>query len=559
MTSSLPLPIPELTGDSDSLGPHASATPTAASLNGKDLLVRSAGVFYTHELIGRHLARALVAEIRARGSAPARIVDPFCGDGRLVAWLVEELHAAGLGDQHMQVSIWDCDRDSVAKAESRVRTALSSAGMDADIDARSWDTFVDGLNRAREFDIVVTNPPWEVLKPDRRELEALSDDQAERYVAWLRERDGMLSTLYPNSRPTRRFSGWGTNLARCGIELSLMLTSEDGVCGVVAPMSLMADQVSVRLRSWMFHRFDMREFSYYPAEARLFENVDQPAMTFVARRGGSDLVAPRVTRYNRDREIVASRKLSVPLETLLGVDFVFPLHLPPSCVDVLFQWEHLPTFGELEGPSSNDLWAGRELDETGYKSYLADTGTHLFAKGRMVRRFGITEQPTAFVSSSGPRIPSSADQSRLVWRDVSRPTQKRRIHATIIPPGWVTGNSLHVAYFRDGDQTRLMALLAVLNSLVFEFQVRAFLATGHISLGAVRKARMPDLGDPNLVARFADVASLCMSDHERHWADLEVAVGRAYGVDTDQLESVLECFPKLSEAERDILRTKWTE
>ena len=66
---------------------------------------------------------------------------------------------------------------------------------------------------------------------------------------------------------------------------------------------------------------------------------------------------------------------------------------------------------------------------------------------------------------------------------------------TIIPAGWVAGNSLHVAYYRDGDPVRLRALYAVLSSLVFEFQVRCRLATGHMSLGIVRSSRVPTLND----------------------------------------------------------------
>src|SRR5438105_15355075 len=111
----------------------------------------------------------------------------------------------------------------------------------------------------------------------------------------------------------------------------------------------------------------------------------------------------------------------------------------------------------------------------------------------MIRRFGLLEKPSRFVSLSGPKIPVSASFCRLAWRDVARPNQTRRLHATLIPRNWVTGNSLNVAFFRDGNQQRLKALLAIMNSYVCEIKVRALLATAHISLGAVRRPHIPEL------------------------------------------------------------------
>ncbi len=47
--------------------------------------------------------------------------------------------------------------------------------------------------------------------------------------------------------------------------------------------------------------------------------------------------------------------------------------------------------------------------------------------------------------------------------------------ATLISPNSISGNSLGVAYFKNGDEKLLKVLLAILNSFCFEFQLRNFL------------------------------------------------------------------------------------
>src|SRR5258708_20792307 len=156
-----------------------------------------------------------------------------------------------------------------------------------------------------------------------------------------------------------------------------------------------------------------------------------------------------------------------------------PMPPDPALFRVLSSFQHLPTFHSMETSGLAGLWAGGEIEETGYESFLDSRGSYRFVKGKMVRRFWVEDLPSQYVSVDGPPIPRSADHFRVAWRDVSRPSQKRRIHAAIIPPKHVTGNSLSVAYFKDDDLQRLKALLAVVNSLVFEAQVRGKLATGH--------------------------------------------------------------------------------
>ena len=132
----------------------------------------------------------------------------------------------------------------------------------------------------------------------------------------------------------------------------------------------------------------------------------------------------------------------------------------------------LHPFPELDHYATDEpdgLWMGRELDETGYKSFVGPNGNIPFVKGRNISRYSTPSDFEDFIKDGAREIPQSAFHARIVWRDVSRRSQIRRMIATLLPAGCVTGNSLQVGYFKDDNLERLHALLGILNSLPFEF------------------------------------------------------------------------------------------
>lgn len=520
-----------------------ASRPEAAN-DSKGLLTRVTGRFYTHDFIAKHLVDAVLRAWNPR-TETVRVIEPFCGDGRLVTALLEK-SALAKARRAWEITIWDCDQGALDIAKKKIARVAKEHHITARVIAIAGDSFTRAPEHSGQFDLCITNPPWEVLKPDRRELTDLSPDQAERYIDLLKKHDTALRSLYPLSAPLKRFSGWGTNLARCGVEACLRLLSPDGVAGIVSPASLLADQMFRNIRKWVLSQHCVHDLAFYAAEARLFENVDQPSITIVASRAPQNGIAPVLSVYEKDLSKTSLKMSPEEWCQLNEGSFIVPLQFGLSVVKIQAKWRHLPKFNDLESRREPDgLWAGRELDETGHEKFLAESGDYLFMKGRMVKRFGIAEQPTRFVSRSGPSIPVSADHHRLVWRDVARPNQKRRMHGTIIPPGFVTGNSLNVAYFRDGNLPRLKALLAVMNSLVFEAQVRSRLATAHISLGSVREVHVPHLTDERIVKTLAELVDRSIAGDAQASTRLEVEVAQLYGLDREDMAELLSSFAKI--------------
>jgi Alw26I/Eco31I/Esp3I family type II restriction m6 adenine DNA methyltransferase len=502
---------------------------TATDGLGRSLYDRAAGRFYTPWSVADELALSALEKVPT--TEHLRIVDPFCGDGRLV---VAALRAApkvrpDLARSTWDVSLWDLDPTAADAACESVRWALAEAGLDGRVSLRIGDSFEAAGEFDGAFDLVLTNPPWDVLKPDRRELSALVPDDAVTYTHRLREQSRTLVKRYPQSAPSLRFSGWGVNLARVGVELALRITSPTGVCGVVSPASLFADQLSAKLREWMLSKYSVTKVDYYPAEARLFSNVDQAVATFVAKPGATRPFQSLFRRFGADRNVLEEWDYRASDEVLRERDFSLPVHVSSALGNLLDTISHYPTFRDLESPRSNGLWAGREFDETGYRALVARDG-HLFLKGRMIERYGSPPAEPVRIRDNGRQLPRSVAFERIVWRDVSRPSQARRVQATVIPGGWVTGNSLNVAYFRDQNPVRTRALAAIINSDIFEAQARAYLATAHVSLGTVRKCRVPNLS-ADAERTLASLAARRLAGDSSVESEINRTVAVSFGLD----------------------------
>ena len=378
----------------------------------------------------------------------------------------------------------------------------------------------------------------------------------------MRTYDDWLRSTYPMSQPRRKFAGWGTNLSRVGLEVSLRLTRPQGVIGVVMPASLLADDQSTELRRHLLTGHRLLSVSYYPAEAKHYGNADIASITLVARV--QEAPADAVPIATADCGVgLQTSEVRLDLQKLQTTDYVLPVAFGSAAMRILSKLTgSMPTWSDLEDSGNAGFWSGREVDETGSSKWLVDLPSDgmPFLKGRMIERFRIRETPCQGVGKSGWSPPLSTAFERLAWRDVSRPNQKRRVIATIVPAGWALGNSLGVAYFAEAGPEVLRALLGIMSSTVFEFQLRAHLATGHVSLSSLRKVAVPSLVDLKSyrVLHKLTSKSLLGDTTAEASADAYVAL-YCYKLSLDEYATVLDLFPKLTTAEKNAFLTAYRE
>jgi len=514
------------------------------------LFISATGRYYTHQDISAFICRNIATLIAGTQSHVTclSIIDPFCGDGRLVFDLVEALEVSGTSIGKYSLHLWDVSDFGFEELGHR----LDSMGKIRDkisLDLKSCDAFREGLLYREGFDVVITNPPWEIVKPDSRELQHLSPAKRDVYIKNLSQYSEYLSSEFSISNPRKKFGGWGVNLSRVGLELSCRLVKKNGYLGIVLPSSFLSDLQSSRLRSYFFHNFTVSFGSYYPAEAKLFGKADTTSSTIIATKCNSDPYCFAMSIFNSDLSL--KYIININSSILAGTDSDTPFSLTMT-QDQSKSITSLRKFGKewatLEG-TSGILWAGRELDETRFSEIVTQDSEHgiPFIKGRDISRFLNVTKSAIYLDRLKIKKFNSMNYWRIAWRDVSRQSQKRRITATLIPSGFITGNSLGIAFRKDNDLDELKLLLSIMNSLCFEFQLRQKLVTGHISLSAIRTVYIPQTLTSQYRNQLLESVDKILQGQHEHEFLLDAMVAKyLYRISKDEYESVVNSYEKLS-------------
>lgn len=537
------------TGLSDML--HLEIARNGNDTNKKKLSDKILGKFYTPNLMGRSLVDGILNNF-SQLSRKISLIDPFCGDGRLIVWLLEKINNTKFDSlDEIEVTLWDCDENAILQAKKNIANISRMISIPVTVNAKVVDTFFEFTQNdfTNKYDIVITNPPWDVVKPDKSELQHLNSIQKEEYIRSLKIFSNRIKEDYPLSSPDKMYGGWGINLARTGTEIAIKLAKPNGVVGLVSPASLLADQNSTTFRKWILENNHSKEINYYPAESRLFDSVDSPSVTIVLVKGALQN-GILLNKFDKNLKTIINEKIELPVSFLKKTDYKIPISFGSKSKHIkqLINFQSLPNMAMLQDEKYGSLWSGRELNETNYRSWTSLSGSYGFLKGRMINRFSNIDSSDLYIKNEKVvSVPESVNYSRIVWRDVSRPTQKRRIIATIVAPGFVTGNSLGVAYFKNDDgNLKLFALLGIISSLIFEFQVRALLATSHISVGVLRKTGIPSFKDHSFIKELANLVKKRIDGDEHIELEIETLVAKSYGLSKDDYIDILEAFPKLT-------------
>jgi hypothetical protein len=439
-----------------------------------------------------------------------------------------------------QQATWDESNDKQGRLLRRPLNLSDIAAMRPFHWASEFDRL---LERRGGFDAIITNPPWEIFKPQAKEFFAehsklvtknkmtIREFEKERTrllldrevrQAWLeyQSRFPHLSRYFRSSSQyknqvavvNQRKAGTDINLYKLFLERCFNLLRAGGECGIVLPSGIYTDLGAKRLREMLFRDSLMRGLFGFENRRAVFENVDSRfkfvLLTF--RKGAGTKTFPaafmrhhvcELERFPLDNSVSLNveliRRLSpdslslMEFKSEMDVRIALKmLRFPPLGENFLDQW-NLTLNSEFHMTGDSGLF--KTSEGAGrlplYEGKMVHQFTHRLARPR----YWIDESEGAGIlngrNGKGPRGKPDYQTYRLAFRDVARNTDYRTMLACIIPPGSFAGNTLYLSHqFARLDQ--LLFVVAVLNSLACDYLLRQKV-TAHCNMFYVYQLPFP--------------------------------------------------------------------
>ena len=401
------------------------------------------------------------------------------------------------------------------------------------------------------FDAVLGNPPWEMLRADRKTAGSPAD-----------------LTRFTRGSGIYRLQGAGhPNLYQLFIERAVSLLRPQGRLGFIVPWGLAADHGCAALRRAVIGGTAIDTFLTFENRDAIFPVHRSLKFTLVTLTGGgSTATLPsragvRTTDALDRLPDVGPDPAAVPLRGELlrrisGDDLAIPDIRSRDDLRLVSRIAFsCPALGD---PDGWNLQFGRELnasDDRPHFTHIAVSGGLPVIEGKHVQPFRVDTAAARFsiARSSAARLLRATQpflRPRLAYRDVASAGNRLTLIAAIVPAGVVTTHTLFCLK-TPSDLESQHFLCAIFNSFVANYLIRMRVST-HVSAALI--ARLPVPKPVPESADFQELAALgrrLSSGDRTAAAEQQARAARLYGLGAGDFPRILEGFPLVPRAERD--------
>jgi hypothetical protein len=411
--------------------------------------------------------------------------------------------------------------------------------------------FEEVINQNGGFDAILTNPPWEIFKPNSKEFfqefsdlvskKKMSIHQFEKAQAkLLRDPDIQGAWLeYLSSYPhvsayyraaaqyknqisivNGKKAGSDINLYKLFTEQCFNLLRKGGYCGIVIPSGIYTDLGAKQLREMLFNETEITGLFCFENRKEIFEGVHRSYKFLVLsfEKGGVTETFPAAFM-----RLDASELQGFPQEGAINISVELIRKLSPDSLSVMEVKDSIEArfLEKVAGhPSLNNadstyhhIQFSRELDPTAYPRSFSSSqqkGLRPLVAGRNIHQFNhlfstdyhywVKEQV-----GRGLVLGKEQDRSQLLdyqvyrlgFRKIARNTDQRTMIATIIPPNF-SDESFQTVRVMGTDNKRLVTnkemllLSAIFNSFSYDAVIR-MKVTANMNFFFVYSTQIPSL------------------------------------------------------------------
>jgi hypothetical protein len=400
-----------------------------------------------------------------------------------------------------------------------------------------WGYHFDKVLERGGFDAIITNPPWEIFKPQAKEFFAQHNDLVTKNKmdikdfekeqnkllqnpiiasAWLEYQSQYpyVSAYYRSSEQYKnqisivngKKAGTDINLYKLFTEQCFNLLRSGGECGIVIPSGIYTDLGTKQLREMLFSETKVTGLFCLENRKEIFEGVHRSfkivVLTFV--KGSTTTEFPSAFMRHDVQELQMfpsddSLQINVDMVRQLSPDSLSVMEFKNG-VDICIAEKMLkfPLLGEkIEGKwnlrltaefhMTNDSHLFKQQPVKGrlplYEGKMIHQFTHLYAEPK----YWVDEQEgrKALLGRNESDKGQTLDYQyyRLGFRAVASSTNERSMISSIVPKSVFCGNSLLISlrYSEDNqinlNNSEMLFSTAVFNSLVIDYCLRQKVTT----------------------------------------------------------------------------------
>ena len=326
------------------------------------------------------------------------------------------------------------------------------------------------------FHAIVSNPPYLVLKPNKKKMDAATVESINNMAKYFRS-----STYY-------KYSIEGMlNLYQLSLEAMLGMLQNGGEMGIICPSTLFADISASTLRKHLLSKNNVTYIKYFSENDPLFDNVTQATCIFHLTKGEPT---------SKIDIVQAGKEYNISID---DVKQVFKSNWEIPSIEKV-EWDILKKLLSLPLLKNQSFIRNKrgELDLSLFRDYITLEPTDWrLVRGNMLSGDVINYinheyvKPEFLEKKSSDYLSFDNGKKRLVCQQISNQTQNVRLKFVECEKNDVLGNSCN---YITVDEKILPQMKALLNSALLNWRFKVTSTNNHINNYELDELPMIDLG-----------------------------------------------------------------